>query len=98
MNIHKLKHSSEIQGPHVIFFTLLVMLGNCNPTSIVTIKMVTKVVAGELLKIRYNFHYALRESWLNPFIVEASELIKIRYNFHNALCEFWADKDQKLAY
>ena len=33
------------------------------------------VEAGELIKIRYNFHNALRESGSKPFIVEAGELI-----------------------
>ena len=37
----KQKISNEIQGPHVFFFTLLVMLGNFEPTCIDTIKMVT---------------------------------------------------------
>ena len=32
------KCSNETQGPHVFFFTLLVMLGNYEPTCIVTIK------------------------------------------------------------
>ena len=30
--------SNKIQGPHVFFFTLLVMLANYEPTRIVTIK------------------------------------------------------------
>ena len=35
-----LKDFEEIQGPHIFFFTLLVMLGNYEPTCIVTIFMV----------------------------------------------------------
>ena len=34
----KVKISNEIQCPHVFFFTLLVMVGNYEPTCIVTIK------------------------------------------------------------
>ena len=36
-----LKILNETQAPHIFFFTLLVMLGNYEPTCIVTIKMVT---------------------------------------------------------
>ena len=35
------KNSNETQAPQIFFFTLLVMLGNYEPTCIVTIKMVT---------------------------------------------------------
>ena len=37
---HK-KKSNETQGPHFFFFTLLVMLGNYEPTCTVILKMVT---------------------------------------------------------
>ena len=60
------------------------------------------VEAGELIKIRYNFHKALRG--LKPFIVEAGELISsgskpftveaselIRYIFQSALQELWVE-------
>ena len=33
------------------------------------------VEAGELIKIRNNFHNTLQEFWVKPFIVEAGELI-----------------------
>ena len=33
--------SNKTQGPHIFFFTLLVILGNYEPTCIVTIKMAT---------------------------------------------------------
>ena len=33
------KFHNEIQGPHVFFYTLLVMFGNYEPTCIVTIKI-----------------------------------------------------------
>ena len=48
------------------------------------------VEAGELIKIRYNFHNALRE----PFKVEAAELIKIRYNFQSSLWQFWVEANE----
>ena len=35
------------------------------------------VEAGELIKIRYNFHNALRSSGSKPFVVEAIELISL---------------------
>ena len=46
------KYHFDIQGSHLLFFTLLVMLGNYEPPCIVTIKMVTMFVveAGEPLK------------------------------------------------
>ena len=34
------KKSNETQAPHIFFFTLLFMLGNYEPTCIVTLKMV----------------------------------------------------------
>ena len=37
----KIEISNETQTPHIFFFTLLVMLGNYEPTCIVNIKMVT---------------------------------------------------------
>ena len=46
------KNSNETQGPHIFFFTLL---GNYEPTLF---------EAGELIKIRYNFHNALWEFWV----------------------------------
>ena len=35
----KVKISNKIKGPHILFFTLLVMLGNYEPHGIVTIKI-----------------------------------------------------------
>ena len=42
--IRNQKNSNKIQGPHIFFFTLLVILGNYEPTLIVTITSTTKVV------------------------------------------------------
>ena len=55
------KVSNKTQGPNVFFFTLLVILGNYESWSIVFI-----VEAGELIKVKYNFHCALRD-----FLVDA---------------------------
>ena len=56
------------------------------------------------MKIRYNFHNALRSSGSKPFIVEAGELISsgsmpfivesgelISYNFQGSLEEPWVE-------
>ena len=70
--IVKIKISNETHAPHIFYFSLLVMLGNYEPTCIVTIKTVKMLImvngfynkAGELIKIRYNFHKALWEFWV----------------------------------
>ena len=75
------------------------MLGKYEPTCIVTIIMVTMylwsmvfiVEPGELIKIRYNFHNALRDFWVDSYSI--SELIQIRYNFQSAFREFEAMED-----
>ena len=65
------QHFEEIQGRHIFFFTLLVMLWNYETTIIVTIKMVIVFIveAGELESIKIRSNLKMKNVTIYIFII-----------------------------